>query len=85
MSFSRGTSLMSHISVSSVASASSRTRNKNLLNSYLELLKVFLLVMRTNPTPIDTTTSPPGILKYLVTWTSMRIMAPKKSKFFQVM
>jgi hypothetical protein len=46
---------------------------------------VFLLAMLTIPMPIDTTTSPPGVLKYLVTWYSSNLMAPKRSKLFQVM
>jgi hypothetical protein len=62
-----------------------KNKKKKLVNSNLEPLKVLLLVMRTNPTPIGITTSPPNVLNYLVMWNSMRIMAPKRSKFLQVM
>ncbi|KAK1695005.1 hypothetical protein QYE76_011702 [Lolium multiflorum] len=46
---------------------------------------VHLLDMRRTPSPIDTTTSPVGLLKYLVTWCSWRIMAPKWSELFHVL
>jgi transposase InsO family protein len=78
-------SQMSPTSASSDASASSRTRRRDLVNSSLEQLRVFLLAMRTIPTPIDTTTYPLDVLKYLVTWYSRNLVAPKSSKLFQVM
>jgi transposase InsO family protein len=46
---------------------------------------VFSLAMRTILMPIDTTTSLPDVLKYLVMWYSRNLMAPKRSKLFQVM
>jgi transposase InsO family protein len=41
-----------------------------------------LLAMRTIPTPIDTTTSPSDVLKYLVTRYLRNFMAPEMSKLF---
>jgi hypothetical protein len=76
---------MSPTSASLDASASSRTRRRDLGNSSLDQSRVFLLAMRTIPTHIDTTRSPPDVLKYLVMWYSRNLMAPKKSKLFQVM
>jgi hypothetical protein len=51
----------------------------------LEQLRVFCLAMWTIHMPIDTTTSPPEVLRYLVTWYSRSLMASKRSKLFQVM
>jgi transposase InsO family protein len=85
MNSSPGTGPMSPTSASSDASASSRIKRKYLVNSKLEQLRVFLLAMQTIPTPIDTTTYPPDVLKYLVMWYSRNLMAPKWSKLFQVM
>ena len=67
------------------ASASSRTKRRGSVNSNLEPLRAYLLDIHRNPMAIDSTTSPPDVLKGLVTWTSTRITAPKWSKLPHVM
>jgi len=47
------------------------------LNLSLKQMRAYLLVMLQTPTRIESTTSPPDLLKNLVTWSLMNIMAPK--------